>query len=62
MQRNEQLYTKKGSFKTFCLNARGGEAGYILYVVLGGSAALVELISVVELILAGGVGEVWHRV
>lgn len=35
---------------------------YSLYAVFGGSAALVELISIIELILAGGVGEVWHRV
>lgn len=35
---------------------------YSLYAVFGGSAALVKLISVVELILAGGIGEVWHRV
>lgn len=40
----------------------GGAEGYILYVVFGGSAALVELISIVELILTGGIGEVWHRV
>lgn len=40
----------------------GGAKGYILYVVFGGSAALVELISIVELILTGGIGEVWHRV
>ena len=35
---------------------------YSLYAVFGGSTALVELISIVELILAGGIGEVWHRV
>lgn len=35
---------------------------HVLYVVFGGGAALVELVGVVELILAGGVGEVWHRV
>lgn len=39
-----------------------GQEGHVLYVVFGGSAALVELVSIVELILAGGVGEVWHRV
>lgn len=35
---------------------------YSLYAVFGGSTALVKLISIVELVLAGGVGEVWHRV
>lgn len=46
----------------YFLTEGGGAKGYILYVVLGGSAALVELISIVELILTGGIGEVWHRV
>lgn len=40
----------------------GGAKGYILYVVFGGSAALGELIGIVELIFTGGIGEVWHRV
>lgn len=44
------------------LNALKEEERHRLYVVFGGSAALVELVGVVELILAGGVGEVWHRV
>lgn len=35
---------------------------YSLYAVFGGSAALVELVSIVEFILAGGIGEIWHRV
>lgn len=35
---------------------------YSLYAMFGGSAALVKLISVVELILAGGIAEVWHWV
>lgn len=35
---------------------------YSLYAVFGRSAALVELVSIVELVLAGGIGEVWHRV
>lgn len=40
----------------------GEVARYSLYAVFGGSAALVELVSIVELILAGGIGEVWHGV
>ena len=40
----------------------GGVILYSLYAVFGGGAALVKLISIVELILAGGIGEVWHRV
>lgn len=39
----------------------GGEQ-YSLCAVFGGRAALVELVSIVELILTGGIGEVWHRV
>lgn len=39
----------------------GGEQ-YSLCAVFRGRAALVELVSIVELILAGGIGEVWHRV
>lgn len=45
-----------------CRQQRGWVILYSLYAVFGGSAALVKLISVVELILAGGIGEVWHRV
>lgn len=39
-----------------------GEMGYLLNAMFGGSAALVKLVSIVELILAGGIGEVWNRV
>lgn len=35
---------------------------YSLYAVFGGSVALVKLIGVIEFVLTGGVGEVWHRV
>lgn len=45
-----------------CWLQGGGVILYSLYAVFGGSAALVELISIVELILAGRIGEVWHRV
>jgi len=44
------------------LAAGGGVILYSLYAVFGGSVALVELVSIVELILAGGIREVWHRV
>lgn len=61
---NERPCANKQKNKTdvvFECGRFGGE-GHVLYVVFGGSGALVELVSVVELILAGGVGEVWHRV
>lgn len=42
---------------------KGGWGGAdSLHAVFGGRGALVELVGVVELILAGGIGEVWHRV
>lgn len=37
-------------------------AGYSLYAVFGGGTALVELVRIIELIFAGRIGEVWHRV
>lgn len=37
-----------------------GAVRYSLYAVFGGSAALVKLVSVIEFILTGGVGEVGH--
>lgn len=38
------------------------EVRHSLYAVFGRSVALVKLISVIKLILAGRVGEIWHRV
>lgn len=43
-------------------NREKGGAGYSLYAVFGGGAALVELVRIVEFIFTGRIGKVWHGV
>lgn len=58
-----KLYLLPVEFDLSSAGNRGEEGwGYSLYAVFGGGTGLVELVRIIELIFAGRIGEVWHRV